>query len=92
MLSDFGTECWLELGASSYELYKGLNLGGEDHVERCSSVWGKEWMLKAKGVEVWQGLKIFFPGLKINVKASIVLSKFMKKRHLGYLGVGYVSR
>lgn len=33
-----------------------------------------------------------FPGLKINVKASIVLNKFMKKGHLGYLGVGYVSR
>lgn len=34
----------------------------------------------------------FFPGLKINVKASIVLNKFMKKGHFGYLGVGYVSR
>lgn len=34
----------------------------------------------------------FFPDLKINVKASIVLNKFMKRGHLGYLGVGYVSR
>lgn len=83
----------VQVGASSYELqlHKGLNLWGEDHVELCSSVWRKEWFLKSQRCWGLTGFKDF-PGLKINVKASIVLNKFMKKGHLGYLGVGYVSR
>lgn len=49
-----------QVGASSYEWHKGLNLWGEDRVEHCSSVWRKEWFLKSQRCWGLTGFKDFF--------------------------------